>query len=140
MRKLILLITILPVLLPAQKKKDRDTSNLIIQPKRIEFEANRNTDFTVINGESDGLGLIVETFTKVEKKFEWSLIKLNTDLEEEWRAPFLVGAASRLLGYEYHNGKYYVMVSASQYRTEEMLVFEMRKVTLGSLRLLLSFR
>ncbi len=117
-------ICCLPIMVFGQKKKDRDTSNLIFQPHRIEFEATRNNDFTIINGEEDGLGVIIESFKKVEKQYEWTFVKLDSNLEEEWQQSFNVNLSSRLLGYEYSRGKYYVLASASQYRTEELLVFE----------------
>ncbi len=122
---LIVLIVLLPWVGQAQKKKDRDTSNLIVQPNRIEFSVNRNSgDFTIINGEKDGLGVVVESFNKVGREYEWTFIKVNTELEEVWRRNFQVNVSSSMLGYEYSDGKYYVLVSASQYRTEEMEVFE----------------
>ena len=120
----ITIITVLPITAFAQKKKDRNTSNLIFQPHRVEFEANRNNDFTIINGEEDGLGVIIESFRKVGKQLEWTFVKLDGNLEEEWQKNFNVNISSRLLGYEYAEGKYYVLASASQYRTEELLVFE----------------
>ncbi len=125
MRKLILALIVCPLFLVAQKKKDKDPSNLIVQPNRIEFDVDKSiSDFTIVNGGDDGLGVIVETFDKFEKSYRWSLVKLNTELEQQWRTDFSVNFSSRLLGYEYCEGNYYALVSASQYRTQDLLVFK----------------
>lgn len=109
----------------AQKKKDRDTSNLIYQPNRVEFEVGKyDEEFTIINGGNDGLAMVVETYEKTQGKYNWKIIKLDTALNEIWTKPLLVNYTSSLIGYEYYGGKYYVMVSASQYRTQDLIVYE----------------
>ena len=125
MYRLIIISLLLSNAVFGQKKKDRDTSSLITQPNRVEFEVGKRTgDFTVINGGDDGLGVVIENYNKYDKKHEWFFVKLDSELQESWRTTFLVNLSATMLGYEYFDGKYYVMVSASPYRTEEMVVYE----------------
>ena len=86
----------------AQRPKDRDTSDLITQRNRFEMEVGKfDLDFTVINGEEDGLGVIVTTRIKNNGKFNWKFLKLDTGLVEEYRRFIPVKPGSRFIGYEY---------------------------------------
>ncbi|MEM9326492.1 MAG: hypothetical protein AAGA85_12585 [Bacteroidota bacterium] len=126
MRKpLVLILCVVSLGVFGQRKKDRDTSSLIFQPKRVEFEVGKyDEDYTIINGEDDGLMLVVQTYAKIEGKYAWQLAKLDTDLNEVWRKSVLVSLTATMLGYEYFDGKFYVLVSESQYRTQDMVVYE----------------
>ncbi len=121
----VLIISFTTLLAFGQKKKDRDTSSHIFQPKRVEFTVGKyDEDFTIINGAENGLMMVVETYNKFEGKYAWYVVKMDTELNEEWRKNLMVNLTSNLLGYEYFDGKFYVLVSESQYRTQDMVVYE----------------
>ena len=126
MKKLLILLAIAAQLpLAAQKKKEKDTSNLLVQPNRVEFEAGKlHEDYTLINGGYDGIAVIQQTYKKVEGKYAWHVTKLDTALQEQWKKTLFVDVTARLLGYEYHEGKYYLLLTASQYRNQDLLVYE----------------
>lgn len=126
MKNLVILICLVAQFpLMAQKKKEKDTSSLLVQPNRVEFEfTNSQPNFTIINGTYDGLLVVEETFKKVDGKMTWYLTKLDTALQEQWRKPLFIDVNGRLIGYEYFDGKYYLLLTASQYRMQDLLVYE----------------
>ena len=126
MRKLLILMCMAaPITLFAQKKKEKDTSNLLVQPNRVEFELKKiQQEFTIINGGYDGLLVLEETYKKVDGKYTWYLTKLDTALQEQWKKSLFINVNGRLIGYEYFGGKYYLLLTASQYRMQDLLVYE----------------
>lgn len=126
MKKLLILICIASQLpLIAQKKKEKGTSNLLFQPNRVEFEIGKvDEDFTIINGGYDGVAVVQQTFNKIDGKYAWHITKLDSALEEQWKKTLFIDITGRLIGYEYFGGKYYLLLTASQYRTQDLLVYE----------------
>ncbi|MBV6645313.1 MAG: hypothetical protein KI790_07675 [Cyclobacteriaceae bacterium] len=109
----------------SQKKKDRDTSSLLIQPDRIEIEFQSSSDeFHVITGDEDGLILVKETNSRRKEGFAWVFTKIDTDLEVEWERVFLIPYGKTLRGWDYFGEKYYFLFSDAQYKPEDLLVFE----------------
>ena len=122
---LILFLTGLQLFAFGQRKKGKDTSNLFIQPNRFEYGIGKyDGDFTIINGGYDGLMVVTETVAKNNGNFLWHITKLDTALALEWKTSLEVNTVTQLIGYEYFGGKFYVLASTSQFRPQDLKVFE----------------
>ncbi len=109
----------------AQKKKTPDTSAFITQPDRIEFEINKfDEEFTIINGEEDGLLVLKETSVRNPKGYGWTLYKLDKDLQEEWTKLRVVPFSHTFRGWDYSQGNYFLLFSTAQYRPEEFTIIK----------------
>lgn len=109
----------------AQRKKERDTSSYIYQPDRVEFEiSEKDLDFTLINGEEQGLLLAVETSNRSSDGYQWQLHHLDTALNVKWTRIMEIPYEAYLRGYEYHDGTFYLLFNSSRYRNEDLLLFE----------------
>jgi len=110
----------------AQKKKPRDTSSIILQPNRIEFIKERvNSDFHVISGRENGI-LVVEETSKTAPGggYIWNVNFIDTAFNVVWKRRDIVKGRSSLIGYEYFGGKYYLLFSTNQFRSEQLLVLQ----------------
>ncbi len=122
---------VFPIALLAQRKKDRDTSAVLLQPNRVEFERhNDNSEFYVVEGGLNGL-LVAEETTEAGKLggYEWRLHMLDTALRTTWSQTLLIPSDGSLLGYEYFEGKFYLLFSKSRYRNEDLLVYQLSSDT-----------
>jgi len=109
----------------AQRKNVADTSTLINQPNRVEFDlADYGMSYHVIGGEYDGLLVVQETENRAEDGYNWSFYSLDTTLSERWTRILSIGYDSHLLGTEYHDGKYYLLFNASRYHSEDLILYE----------------
>lgn len=109
----------------AQKKKNQDTSSHISQPGRIEFDIyDYDMDFRVINGEENGLLVVIETQNRSDNGFNWTFHYVDTLLQKVWTRIYPIPFDSYLTGYEYHDGKFYLLFNVNQYRNEDMLLLE----------------
>lgn len=126
MRKTLIFLLVLPVLLFSQRKKDRDTSNIITQPNRIEFEKQRETsEFYIVSGGLDGILVSEETQEPAKGGgYLWKIHLVDTSLTVTWSQTLVVPADGSLLGYEYYGGKYYLLFSKNKYRSEDLLVYQ----------------
>ena len=127
MKKFLVILVLLPIVLSAQRKKDRDTSAVILQPNRIEFERNDdNSEFYVVEGGLDGL-LVAEETTEVVRTggYEWKLHMLDTALKITWSQTLIIPSDGAMLGYEYFDGKFYLLFSKSRYRNEDLIVYQL---------------
>ncbi len=128
MRILLLLFLAFPLLLFSQKRKNqKDTSAIISQSGRIEFEVERDrSDFFVVQGETDGI-LVIEEIAgaTLNGSGTWKLHLVDTAFNLIWTREEVVPADGNLLGYDYFGGKFYLLYSKSRYRSEELVVVEM---------------
>lgn len=127
MSRIIVLLFIIPISLSAQRKKDLDTSAVILQPNRIEFEKEReNSDFYVISGEKDGLLVVEDTGEGMNGGgYLWKINLVDTAFNVVWSQGTILQASGGLLGYEYFDGKYYLLFNKSMYKGEDLLVYEL---------------
>lgn len=124
----------LSLTLQAQKKKDQETSAHISQPGRIEFDIyDYDMDFRVINGEEDGLLVVIETENRGDNGFNWTFHYVDTLLQKKWTRIYPIPFDSYLTGYEYHDGFFYLLYNVNQYRNEDMLLVEI-DIKTGSFR------
>ncbi len=113
-----------------QRKKEQDTSAVIVQPGRIEFNIyDFVTQYNIVNGGKDGLLVYLETEDRTEEGYIWTFTLLDTALNQVWTRVYSVPFDSYLTGTEYHNGKYYMLYNASRYRNEDLLLLEIDAYT-----------
>ncbi len=108
-----------------QKKNTRDTSSLLIQPSRIEFEKNNDrSDFYVIVGDEDGLLVLEETYISATKDaFIWRVHLVDTSLQVVKTRNEIIGSAASLVDYNYFGGDYYILFNKNKYQADELLVY-----------------
>lgn len=123
---LVLLLISFTISVEAQRRKERDTSAIILQPNRIEFEKQReNSDFYVISGKENGL-LVVEETSKTAKGggYIWKIHLVDTAFNVVWSREDVVPTQGSLIGYEYSGGSFYLLFNRNQYRSEQLLVLQ----------------
>lgn len=127
MRRLLIILIALPILCFSQRKKDRDTSAVILQPKRIEFEVKRDdSEFYVVPGDQFGILVVEETVESARGGgYLWRLHMVDTTLNVRWSQTLVIPPGGSLLGYEYFNGKFHLLFNKNQYRSEDLLVYEL---------------
>ncbi len=127
MRVLLIAILIIPFVGLSQKKKNqKDTSMLLSQPSRIEFEVERDRgDFFVVSGGEDGILVVEDTQKGVSGGgFEWKLHMVDTAFNVVWSKAYAIPAGGSLLGYEYFGGKFFLLFNKSRFRSEDLLVYQ----------------
>ncbi len=129
MKHLILILLIAPLILVGQKrKKQRDTSVLIIQPGRIEFGFNNSySEFFVVPGEKDGLLVVEETKEKARNQagYVWKLHKIDTSFNVKSSESYVISAEGGLLGHEYVNGNFFLLFNKRIFRSDELFVCQL---------------
>ena len=131
MKKFLIVLLFLPIIAFSQRKKERDTSSVIRQPNRIEFERQSDeSDFYVVEGGLDGI-LVAEETGKVAKGggYEWKLHMVDTALQVTWTQTLAIASDGSILGYEYFEGRFYLLFSKSRYRNENLLVYQLNSET-----------
>ncbi len=109
----------------SQRKGDIDTTNIIQQPNRIEFEMDEyGSTFHVIPGESSGILVVQETENRSKEGFNWIFYSLDTTLTKTWTRILVIPYEYYMIGWEYSEGKYYVLYQVDRYRGEEMMLYE----------------
>lgn len=128
MRILLLLLLALPLATFSQKrKKEKDTSAVILQPNRIEFEVEKDrSDFYVVPGDTEGI-LVIEEIAEgsLVSGGSWKLHMVDTAFNVVWSRDEVVPSVGNLLGYDYFGGKFFLLFSKSRYRSEELVVLEL---------------
>lgn len=126
MKKLLLIIILLPLFTFSQRKKDRDTSAVILQPNRIEFEKNAaQSNFYVVPGALDGILVAEETMDDARGGgYIWKLHLVDTALQVKWTQDLIVPVGGDILGYEYFDGRYYLLFSTNRYRNQDLIVYQ----------------
>lgn len=132
MKKLLLLLLFLiPLFSFSQRKKNRDTSTVISQPNRIEFLITKeSSEFFVVPGDTDGM-LVVEETSKSAKGggYNWRMYLIDTTLNVVWSQTQIIPAKGTLLGYEYFDGKFFLLFSKNAYRSEDLVVYQLTAST-----------
>lgn len=121
------LLLLIPVLVFSQRRRDKekDTSNVISQVNRIEFQRdNLRSNFFVVDGEEDGILVAQETQERVQAGAEWKMYLVDTTLNLVWSASCIIPAQGGLLGYEYSNGNFFLLFSKDTYRSENLLIYQ----------------
>ena len=103
----------------------------IVQPDRVEIELGDFSDYyTVISAKQQGLVLVRESDEKIDPRSNtWEVLKYNTDLTLAWRRNLQIKIGYEFRGYEYRNGKVYLLFKSDNYQNDEMLL---RVLTLGT--------
>lgn len=127
MRLFFLLLLVIPVASFSQKKKEKkDTSTIISQPNRIEFEVEREgAEFYTIRGGMDGILVVEETQRSVDGGYEWKMHMVDTAFNLVWSHRITIPVKGDLIGYEHFGGRFYLLFSKNHYRSEELLVFQL---------------
>jgi len=109
-----------------QKKKARDTSTIILQPNRIEFEkAANSSDFYVIPGSTNGLLVVEETSESAPQGgYILNVHLTDTAFNVVWSRQDAVPNIESLIGYEYFGGNYYLLFNRNQFKSEQLLVLQ----------------
>ena len=131
MRLLLLLLLALPLLTFSQKRKEKkDTSTIISQPNRIEFEVQREgSEFYVVRGGMDGILVIEETLRNVAGGYEWKMHMVDTAFNLVWSQRITIPVKGDLIGYEHFGGRFYLLFGKNHFRSEELLVFQLSAET-----------
>lgn len=127
----ILILLLAPLIILGQRKKDRDTSAVIMQPNRIEFEIGDNfSEFYVVSGNTDGL-LVVEETNDVAPGggYIWKLHMIDTAFQVVWSRTDIIPAKGAFIGYEYFDGSFYLLFNKNFYRSEDLLVYQLHAQT-----------
>ncbi|WP_436517559.1 hypothetical protein [Ekhidna sp. To15] len=125
MKKILLVLILLPLFTFSQRKKDRDTSAVILQPNRIEFEKNsEESEFHVVPGNTDGILIAEETGETTRGGQIWKIHLVDTELKVEWSQSLVISNDGGLLGYEYFDGRFYLLFSKSRFRSEDLVVYQ----------------
>ncbi|MEM7298003.1 MAG: hypothetical protein AAF391_07030 [Bacteroidota bacterium] len=127
MSRYLSIILLLPIFLFAQKKKERDTSAVILQPNRIEFERNSDaSEFYVVPGGENGLLVVEETSELAPGGYVWKLNMVDTAFNVLWNKLNVLPSDASLLGYEHFDGNFFLLFSRNRYKTEQLLVYKLR--------------
>lgn len=123
-RSLLTFILISPLLLVAQKNaEEKQTSELVSQPDRLEFLINNNADFTLVNGESDGFMVIEETGKRAAgNQYIWNLNLIDTAFNSVDRKQITFPIFAQLGGFDYSNGIFYLLFFKNSYAREELTI------------------
>ena len=132
MKKILLLLILLPLFTFSQRKKNRDTSAVILQPNRIEFEKlKEGSEFHIVSGNADGL-LVAEDADQWARGGEdlttggnlWRIRHVDTDLRITWSQNVVVPSDGGLIGYEYFDGRFYLLFNKSRFRSQDLVVYQ----------------
>ncbi|MEP1035170.1 hypothetical protein [Ekhidna sp.] len=126
MKKILLVLLLLPLFTFSQRKKDRDTSAVILQPNRIEFEkVSEHSEFYVVPGNTDGI-LVAEETVEVAKGGGdiWKINLIDTALQIKWSQNLIIPVGGGILGHEYFDGRFYLLFSKNKFRSEDLIVYQ----------------
>lgn len=114
----------------AQKRQAKDTSTMIHQPNRIEFEMDDyGNNFHLISGEETGILVVQETENRVKEGYNWLFHGVDTALTNQWTRIISIAFDSYMIGYEFSAGKYYLLFNVNPYRSEDMKLYVIDGVT-----------
>ncbi len=109
----------------AQRKQPRDTSAYIQQVDRIEFDMDAaEGDYHIVSGGENGLLVAIQTYDHNSQGYPWKLHKLDSSLNVMWTRLLIVPHASRYTGYDFYDGKYYLLFYSEQYGLNKLKLYE----------------
>lgn len=122
------LACLIPLILYAQRNKEKETSLVITQPDRIEFTINdRASDFFVISGDLDGL-LVLEDSNEPANEGGgsiWKLHLIDTAFNLVWSRKYNISAKGSFIGYEYFGGRFYLLFNQDFYASGKLAVYQL---------------
>jgi len=119
------LLLVLSLSFAQRKKEQQDTSTYILQPNRIEFDMGWDDHvFHIIDGKDNGLMVAVETDNALDGGDLWAFHYLDTSLNVVWSKNFSIPVESAFTGYDYFDGRYYLLFNVSKYSNEDLLIYE----------------
>ena len=127
MRACLIICILLPLGVLGQKKKNqKDTSTILSQPERIEFEVRGDgSDFYVVAGEENGILVVEETDRPVTGGgYEWRMHMVDTAFNLLWSQKLSVPNGGTLMGYDYFGGRFYLLYNKGKFRNEDLLVYQ----------------
>lgn len=131
LRQIFLVVALIPLLVLAQRKKERDTSAVILQPNRVEFEIDDGrSEFHVVPGEESGLLVVEDTRDPAPGDgYIWKLHLVDTAFNIAWTRRDVIPANGSFIGYEYFDGNFYLLFNKDFYRSEDLVVYQLNAAT-----------
>ena len=127
---LILILSAWSVCLYSQKKKQRETSSFVEQPNRIEFTMNDATsNYHLISGKEDGILVVEEGEKLTGGEYPWTYYLADTTLTLIWTRVYSIPFEAQYVGYDYFEGKFYLLFNVSKYRSQDYMLQEIDLVT-----------
>lgn len=128
MRRFIIVLLVFPLVVAGQRKKEKDTSNVILQPNRIEFEMHsESSEFYLVEGGEDGILVVEDTNDPaVGGGSKWKIHLVDTAFNILWFQINIFPSEGTLIGHEYFDGNFYLLFSKSRYRSEDLVVYQYR--------------
>lgn len=109
----------------SQRGKDRDSSNLIHQVSRIEFNLEYdNNNFHLVSGQELGMLVAVETNDSQNNGSLWDLNHLDTTLNVTWTKILIAPIDGYLIAYDFYDGDYYLLFTKSRYDNTDLLLYK----------------
>lgn len=109
----------------SQRKQNKDTSAYIQQVDRIEFNMDATEgDYHIVSGGENGLLVAIQTYDHNTQGHPWKLHKLDSSLNVIWTRLLIVPHASRYAGYDYYDGKFYLLFYSEQYGFNKLKLYE----------------
>lgn len=111
-----------------RKKNKKDTSEVLIQPLRIEIPIEDvRDDFEVIDGYEDGLLIVQNTNEDVENGEIWTFHMVDNELQKKWDINQIIPDGSDLVAYDYGIGYYFLLFDTpSRFKKFKALVVDVR--------------
>lgn len=109
-----------------KKRRKKDTSEVIFQPKRLEIPVeDMRDDFQVIEGYEHGLLLAQNTHEYTENGEVWHFYLVNKSLEIEWKTSRVIRQQNDLIGFDYSLGYFFLLFDKpKRYKEYELLVID----------------
>lgn len=121
-----LLLMCTSIVSKSQIVEKSESASFISQMGRIEFEiSSYGSEFYTINGGQSGMLIMEQTDRRMKDGFQCFIHSVDTSLSIIWTKTIQLNFSNHLLGTEYFDGKYYLLYSMSDYRTEDMEVWEL---------------
>ncbi|MFK7952922.1 MAG: hypothetical protein AB8B73_08745 [Ekhidna sp.] len=126
MKNIIFLFLLIPAIGFSQRRKvEKDTSDLISQLGRIEFQRdNLKSNFYIVEGEEDGILVAQDTQNRLQGGAEWKIYLVDSTLSLVWSESCIIPAQGSLLGYEYSNGDFFLLFNKDTYRSENLIIYQ----------------
>ncbi len=109
-----------------KRKNKKDTSQVILQPQRLEIPIDdMRDDFDVIDGYEGGLLVVQDTHESVENGEIWQFYLVNRNLEIEWKLVQVIPSGVELIGFDYSSGYFFLLFDkANRYREYQVTVID----------------
>ncbi len=111
-----------------KRKSKRDTSQVILQPQRLEIPIeDMRDDFDVVDGYEGGLLVVQDTHEGVDNGEIWQFYLVNRNLEIEWKLVQIIPTGVELIGYDYSLGYFFLLFDkANRYKEYQVTVIDVK--------------